>query len=71
MDRYDAAYRLGAAGDEGVGILMAALREEGSRRVQANIEAELATATKLREDADNYAEDVQNSARVAAEALMT
>jgi len=40
-------------------------------RVQANIEAELATATKLREDADNYAEDVQNSARVTAEAPMT
>jgi hypothetical protein len=38
MDRYAAAYRLGAAGEEGVGILMAALREEGSRRVQANIE---------------------------------
>jgi HEAT repeat protein len=38
MDRYDAAYRLGATGDEGVGILMTALREEGSRRVQANIE---------------------------------
>ena len=40
-------------------------------RVQADIDTELANATKLREDADDYAEDVQNSARVAAEALMT
>ncbi len=38
MDRYDAAYQLGATGSEGVEALMEALRQEGGRRVQANIE---------------------------------
>ena len=40
-------------------------------RVQVNIDTELANAAKIREDAEVYGEEVQNSARTAAEALMT
>ncbi len=40
-------------------------------RVQLNIDTELANAVKIREDADLYSEDIQNSARAAAEALMS
>lgn len=38
IERYDAAYRLGAAGDSGVRPLIDALRREGDQRVQLNIE---------------------------------
>jgi hypothetical protein len=40
-------------------------------RVQVNIDTEHGNASKIREDAEVYAEEVQNSARTAAEALMT
>ena len=40
-------------------------------RTQVNIDAELANAAKIRGDAEVYSDEVQNSARVAAEALMT
>lgn len=39
-------------------------------RVQTNIDAEFANAQKIRGDAEAYSEEVQGSARVAAEALM-
>ena len=38
IERYAAAYRLGAAGDSGVETLIDALRKEGDQRVQLNIE---------------------------------
>ena len=38
IDRYDAAYRLGAMGEAAVPMLIAALRREGASRVEANIE---------------------------------
>jgi len=40
-------------------------------RVQVNIDTELANSVKIREDAEVYSEEIQNSARTAAEALMT
>ncbi len=45
--------------------------EASESRVNSNITTELADAKKIREDAESYSEEVQNSARVAAEALMT
>ena len=45
--------------------------EAHSARAQADIDTELATAKKVRQDAETYSEEVQGSARVAAEALMT
>lgn len=38
IDRYDAAYRLGAMGEAAVPMLIDALRREGASRVEANIE---------------------------------
>ena len=40
-------------------------------RVQADIDSDADAARKIREDAEAYSEEVQGSARVAAEALMT
>jgi hypothetical protein len=40
-------------------------------RVQVNIDTEHANSVKVREDAEVYSEEIQNSARTAAEALMT
>ncbi|MCZ6539685.1 MAG: hypothetical protein O6922_07650 [Chloroflexi bacterium] len=40
-------------------------------RIKTTVDTELASASKTRADAENYAEEVQGSARVAAEALMT
>ena len=42
-----------------------------SARVQSDIDAEVSNAKKIREDAETYSEEIQGSARVAAEALMT
>ncbi|MDA1279312.1 MAG: hypothetical protein O3B95_04640 [Chloroflexi bacterium] len=40
-------------------------------RIQSSIDTELASAKKTREDANLYAADLQDSARVAADALMS
>ena len=42
-----------------------------AERIQANINTEHVNAKKIREDAETYSEEVQGSARVAADALMT
>ena len=40
-------------------------------RVQINIDTEHVNTVKIRKDAEVYSEEIQNSARTAAEALMT
>ncbi|MBT5626855.1 MAG: hypothetical protein HOJ22_01055 [Chloroflexi bacterium] len=40
-------------------------------RIQVNIDTELANSVKIREDAETYSEEIQNNARVAADALLS